>query len=235
MPSLHLIPVPLFADAKASVPVHVQSQAVMLKHYFVENLRTARRTLKLYDKDVVIDEISFVEIGKNAAPDPSVFATWIAQGHDIGLMSEAGCPAVADPGSLIVAWAHAAGVPVHPYTGPNSIILALMASGFDGQNFQFVGYLPIQQHERAKTLQRIQATGNTQIFIEAPYRNNQLLAAICKELNPNTLVCIASELTAPNAFILTQSVAQWKAGSYDFHKKPTIFLVGHSSASQHRG
>lgn len=230
MAALHLLPVPLFEGVADTIPLHVQQIAVGISHYFVENVRTARRALKLYDKSVDIDAIVFEEISKNKQPSRAVFARWVAEGHDIGLMSEAGCPAVVDPGDMVVTWAHQMGLQVRPHTGPNSVLLALMASGFDGQHFEFLGYLPIPQAQRSRAITKMEAARSTQIFIEAPFRNNQLLEGLLQDLKPSTMLCIASELTSPDESIKVLSVADWKLQQYDYHKKPTIFLVGHSEA-----
>ena len=154
----------------------------------------------------------------------------VQQGQDAGVLSEAGCPGVADPGAVAVAMAHQMGISVVPLVGPSSILLALMGSGFSGQSFVFHGYLPIDKAERAKALRRLEREARsqrqTQIFMETPFRNNQLLGDILQHAQPDTLLCIASQLTAPDEFIRTLTVQAWKKHPPDLHKKPTIFLFG---------
>lgn len=227
---LHLIPVPLSEDATHTIPLQVQQHACILKYYFVENIRTARRFLKAFDKSVVIDEISFSEVNNQQAANISQLKKWLQAGHDIGLMSEAGCPAVADPGSDLVAAAQEIGAVVVPHTGPSSILLALMASGFNGQGFRFAGYLPVKEPMRSKAIKELEALATqkqeTQIFIETPYRNNQLLEEIIKCCNPQkTKLCIAADITGTKEMIQTRTIGQWAKAKPDLHKRPVIFLM----------
>src|SRR5581483_7953556 len=161
--------------------------------------------------------------------DTSDFFKGLTSGHDVGLMSEAGCPGVADPGSEIVAEAHRRGIKIVPLVGPGSILLALMASGFNGQSFTFHGYLPIDKSERAKKIKEMEATATrlnqTQIFIETPFRNNQLLEEILRSCTAKTRLCIACNLTADDEFVQTKTIAEWKQKVPDLHKRPTIFLL----------
>lgn len=155
--------------------------------------------------------------------------SYALKGEDIGMVSEAGCPAVADPGADIVSVAHRKGIQVIPLVGPSSILLSLMASGFNGQNFAFVGYLPIKPNDKAKRIKqvesRVYAENQTQIFIEAPYRNNQLLQTMVKQLSPNTRICVAADITLPSEFIKTKTANEWSKSMPELHKRPTIFLI----------
>jgi hypothetical protein len=178
-----------------------------------------------------IDALTFYELNKHT--DPSVLSTYLTpalSGEPMGVISEAGCPAVADPGADVVALAQRRGIPVVPLVGPSSILMALMGSGFNGQRFAFCGYLPIDEGERQHALrameQRIRTLGETQIFIETPYRNVQLVEQIAKVCSPDTLLCIASALTSPDALLQTKKVAAWRGNIPNIHKVPTIFLLG---------
>ncbi|MNU14803.1 Ribosomal RNA small subunit methyltransferase I [compost metagenome] len=227
---LHLIPVPLAEQATDTIPEAVKQQACRLKYYFVEQVRTARRWLKAYDKEVVIDEITFAEVNKQNSTDKALLRQWLKAGYDVGVMSEAGCPAVADPGSELVSCAQELGAVVIPYTGPSSILLALMGSGFNGQGFRFLGYLPVKEPMRSKALKELeqiaQQKQETQIFIETPYRNNQLLEEALKALHPQkTKLCIAVDITAESASVQTRTIGEWSKQKPDLHKRPAIFLV----------
>ncbi len=198
--------------------------------FIVEQVRTARRFLSRLKHPVKIDDMEFFELNKHTNEDEVFsFLYGIKGGKSIGLLSEAGTPCVADPGASVVKIAHELGVEVVPLVGPNSIILSLMASGFNGQNFTFHGYLPIDKSALAKKLkdieQKAQRANQTQIFIETPYRNNQMLSSIIKSCSPNTLLCIATDLTLPTESIITLPVLDWKRKKHDFHKKPTVFLI----------
>lgn len=226
---LYLIPVPLAEEALLTIPEEVKRIATSITHYFVENIRTSRRYLKSIDKDVNIDAIYFSEINNQSEPDLALLTEWINQQQNIGVMSEAGCPGIADPGSILVAKAQALNAVVIPLSGPSSILLALMASGFNGQSFRFVGYLPVKEPARSKAikeLENISAQKNeTQIFIETPYRNNQLLQELIKHCKPNTLLCIAANVTAQNEMIKTKLVKEWAKQKIELHKQPVIFLM----------
>jgi 16S rRNA (cytidine1402-2'-O)-methyltransferase len=197
--------------------------------FFVENERSARRYLKQLKKEIVIDDYEWFSIGKAEEKLIEIFKQKIKEGKNIGIISEAGCAGVADPGQLLVAAAQEENVNVVPLVGPSSIILALMASGMNGQQFSFVGYLPIEAHQRKEKIKELETESkkknSTQIFIETPYRNNQLLEAILKNGNASTRLCIAANITAPDEFIKTKTIAQWKKESIDLHKKPVIFLL----------
>lgn len=227
--TIYLIPSPLFPSEVHSIPDSVQKIATELRYYYAEQLRTTRRVLKLYDREVPIDEIEFVAMNQRQPLDTAPFLKWMKEGKDIGIMSEAGLPAMADPGAQLVALAHRAGARVKPLTGPGSVYLALIASGFNGQRFEFLGYLPIELAARIKAIKQLEERaqqGCTQIFIETPYRNNQMLEALCKHLTPNSLLCIAANLTAPNEFVQTATIGEWRKKNLDLHKQPCIFLIG---------
>lgn len=231
-PTLYLFPSCL-SDAPVGdvLPAVNIALASGVKHFIVENVRTARRFLKRCDRDIDIDSLTFTVL--NVDTDPSTVAGMLspmAEGHSIGVISEAGCPAVADPGALAVAEAHRRGYKVMPLIGPSSILLALMGSGFNGQKFTFNGYLPIHSQERAATLKRLHADvvkhHTTHIFIETPYRNNRMIGDIIATLPGDTLLCVASDLTGQNQRITTQPLSKWKKASLDYDKIPTIFLLG---------
>lgn len=231
-PALYLLPVGL-SDASPSevLPAFNLQILTEIKHLVVENIRTARRWLKRCNRDIDIDAISFCELNEHTdLREISVFLDPLRRGLPVGVMSEAGCPAVADPGAALVALAQAENLKVIPLVGPSSILLALMASGFSGQNFSFNGYLPIDDGARRNVLLNLEnltrRNGSAQIFIETPYRNNKLLKFLTDTLRPDTLLCVASDITDPEAeLIVTRPVAQWKKCDYDYSKKPAIFLI----------
>jgi len=197
------------------------------KVFFVENERTTRRYFKKCWKEMVIDEYSWHTIGEPATT--AAFLQSLQTNDAIGIVSEAGCPGVADPGQELIALAHRHGAIVKPLVGPSSILLALMASGGNGQQFHFYGYLPIEEKAREKMIRQIESAAKkentTQLFIETPYRNNQLLAALLQQLQPSTLLCLAVALTGPAEWVRTQTVSEWKQQLPDLHKRPVIFLV----------
>jgi len=200
-----------------------------LKVFFVENIKTTRRFISSLKEGIVIDELQFFEINQDTGFEEVYNFLQETEG-DFGVISEAGCAGVADPGALVVEVAHQLGIKVNPLVGPNSILLALMASGFNGQSFVFHGYLPIKEEERAKKLRKIEKEATqkkqTQIFMETPYRNHQLLTTIYNNLNPATRLCVACDITSDSEFIKTQSVGTWKKkGLPDIQKRPTIFLI----------
>ncbi len=228
--TLYLIPVPISESGTDSIPEQVKNLTLSIRHFFVENTRTARRYLKSLDKAIDIDAIEFSEINQHQEPDLALLRQWIQEKHTIGIMSEAGCPGVADPGSTLVAAAHRAGALVKPLTGPSSILLALMASGFNGQSFRFSGYLPVKEPMRGKALKAleilVQQKNETQIFIETPYRNNQLLQEIMKHCSPKIRLCIAANITEADEMIKAKSLEEWKKQLPDLHKQTVIFLMG---------
>ena len=228
---LFLIPSVLSENTAAAViPQQVQELCIATKYYLCENVRTSRRFLSSLKLGITIEDLQFEELSKDT-PDgevPGLLAP-LLQGHDVGLMSEAGCPAVADPGARAVAHAHKQGIQVVPLVGPSSILLALMASGLNGQEFAFKGYLPVKNPQRSqviKELEKLAKAGQTQIFMETPYRNNQLLADVLQVCQPNMLLCIAANITAPTELICTATIADWKKQLPDLHKQPVIFVMG---------
>ncbi len=200
-----------------------------LKVFFVENIKTTRRFLSSLKLGIVIDEVEFIEINQDSKFD-EMFAIIYSLKVNAGIISEAGCSGIADPGALIVEVAHQLQWNVEPLVGPNSILLALMASGFNGQSFAFHGYLPIKELEREKKIKFLEREAaskkQTQIFMETPYRNNQILASLLKNLSPSTRLCIASDITSEQEYIKTKSIQSWRSGALpDINKKPTIFLI----------
>jgi len=229
---LYLIPVPLSDDAAfQSFTPYLVETINSLDEYIVENEKTARKFLKLAGLKIPQSELTIHDYGKHVRDKGNIndFFEGLKQGKSVGLMSEAGCPGVADPGASIVARAHQLGIKVVPLVGPSSILLALMASGFSGQKFPFHGYLPIDKIDRAKEIKNLEQQSarekQTQIFIETPFRNNQLLADLLKICKPSTLLCVASNVTAADENIQSLTVGEWRKRSYDYHKKPTIFLL----------
>jgi 16S rRNA (cytidine1402-2'-O)-methyltransferase len=217
--TLHLVPVPLDPDADASAALDVLAPGALAvlratDYFLVENAKTARAWLRSLGHPVALRELKIVEIGH--APDPIRLVDWLAPvqaGRDAVVLSEAGCPGIADPGALLAAAAHARGLRVRPWTGPSSILLALMASGLNGQCFRFLGYLPREADALATALPALAqraAGGETQIFIETPYRNTRLLGAILTHCPPATVLCVAADLTAPSERILRRSIAAWR-------------------------
>ena len=224
-----LIPTVLHEDAIDSIPPYVIEQAKLCNAYFVENEKTARRYLKKYWREMVIDNYQWRTIHKAEDNVVSEFLQLLAQGKNIGIISEAGCPGVADPGQILVAAAQEKGFEIYPLVGPNSILLALMASGMNGQNFSFHGYLPIDSLEKKKVVVQLEQDSlkksTAQIFIETPYRNNQLIKDLLQYCHPQTKICIAVDITAPTQWIKTKTVAQWKKETVDIHKRLAIFLL----------
>jgi 16S rRNA (cytidine1402-2'-O)-methyltransferase len=224
-----LIPTVLHEEAVNSIPPYVIEHAKLCDAYFVENEKTARRYLKRFWRDMIIDNYTWRTIHKAENAVVTEFLTLLKQGKNIGIISEAGCPGVADPGQILVAAAQEKGYEVCPLVGPNSILLALMASGMNGQSFCFNGYLPIDSLEKKKTITQLEQDSlkrsTTQIFIETPYRNNQLIKDLLQYCHPKTKICIAVDITAPSEWIKTKTVAQWKQESVDIHKRLAIFLL----------
>jgi len=228
--TLYLIPVPLAEEAahKTFTPYLVDT-INQIDTYIVENSKTARRFLKEAGLKTPQKDLIVHDYGKHNRDNLGQFFNELKAGKDVGLMSEAGCPGVADPGADIVAEAHKRGIKVVPLVGPSSILLALMASGFNGQSFAFWGYLPIDKEQRAKRIKDLELSASrykqTQIFIETPFRNNQLFEEVLKSCKPNTQICVASNLTSEEEYIKTQNVNNWRKEEIDLHKKPTIFLM----------
>jgi 16S rRNA (cytidine1402-2'-O)-methyltransferase len=232
---VYLIPTFLDEHNTQVIPGYVLEAVKKCHVFFVENERSARRYLKSLWKEMIIDNYQWFVIDKHAATltkNPEIntaFRQMLKEEKNIGIISEAGCPGIADPGQLLVEIAHLAGAIVKPLVGPSSILLALMASGMNGQNFQFTGYLPIDNSQRIKAIRDLEQESFkkncTQIFIETPYRNNQMLEILLKTCNSSTRLCIAANLTASNEFIQTRSIGDWKKKSPDLHKQPAIFLI----------
>ena len=226
---VYLIPSFLSEDSVDTIPVYIIDAVKNCKVIFAENERTARRFLKSICKEIVIDDYEWFTIHKAEAEQLSVFKQKIKEEKNIAIISEAGCPGIADPGQILVQAAQQMNVTVKPLVGPSSILLALMASGMNGQQFQFVGYLPIEAQPRTSKIKELEEESArkkcTQIFIETPYRNNQLLETILKTCKPLTQLCIASELTSKNEFIKTKLIAEWRNEKIDLHKKSVIFLI----------
>lgn len=228
--SIILIPLPL-SDGQVFATEEMKQVLKETKYFAVENIRTSRRFISSLKLGIVIDGLTFFVLDKKAKEADVVKFVEELDGENIGVMSEAGCPGVADPGQLIVKIAHEKGIPVKPLVGPSSILLALMASGMNGQHFSFVGYLPIQQEDKMKRIKEIakwvEETGETQIFIETPYRNLSMFKDLVRHLNPNLKLCLASSLTSNEESIVSKRVSQWQKDSPpNLEKKPCIFLVG---------
>ena len=232
MSKLFLIPVPL-GESGLSMVIPAGHKAIIasLSHFIVENIRTARRFLKKIDRNMDIDSLQFFELNKHTDKgELSSFLKPIKDGNDIGLMSEAGCPGIADPGADLVRVAHQQGIRLMPLVGPSSLLLAMMASGMNGQNFAFNGYLPIRKDEKIKEIRRLErrvyTENQSQVFIEAPYRNQVLFDDFMLACKEGSLLCIACDLTLENEFIQTKSISDWKKKRPDIQKRPAIFILG---------
>ena len=230
--ALYLLPVTLGDTPVSSVlPAYNKEIILGLKHFIVEDVRSARRFLKKVDSSIVIDELTFYPMGKHASND--VFASYLKplqQGIPMGMLSEAGCPAVADPGSDVVAIAQRKGLRVIPLVGPSSMILAVMASGFNGQSFAFNGYLPINPGERIQKIkhleQKVYQEHQTQLFIETPYRNGKMIEDLLHTCKPSTRLCIAAGITCAEEYIRTKTIKELKSETLpDLSKIPAIFLI----------
>ncbi len=227
--TLYLIPCVLDELALNTIPLYIIDAVKNCQVIFAENERTARRFLKSICKEIVIDNYEWFTIHKAEEEQKNSFRHKVKEQKNIAIISEAGCPGIADPGQILIELAQQLNVTVKPLVGPSSILLALMASGMNGQQFEFVGYLPIDNGERIKAIKELELTSqkkrSTIIFIETPYRNNQLVETLLKTCKPSTRLCIAAELTGPNEFVKTKTIADWQKEKTDFHKKPVIFLL----------
>lgn len=227
--TVYLIPTVLDDENLAVIPLYVTAAIKNCDVFFAENEKTARRYFKKLWKEMVIDNYQWHTIHKAEEAVKASFIQAIKQNKTIGIVSEAGCPCIADPGQILVDTAQQLNATVVPLVGPSSILLALMASGLNGQSFQFVGYLPIDGMERKKRLKELEVysykNNCTQIFIETPYRNNQLLADMLQSLHPQTRLCIGADITSSRESILTRPISQWKNNKADYHKKQAIFLM----------
>ena len=228
-PTVYLIPTVLHEGVVDPLPAYLLPVIKQCSIFFVENERTARRYLKLLWKEMVIDDYEWQNMKEVNESTTQHFKKAVKENKTIGIISEAGCPGVADPGQQLVNMAQEMNVTVKPLVGPSSILLALMASGMNGQQFQFVGYLPIDSAERTKAIKSLESESRqkncTQIFIETPYRNNQLLETVLKTCQPQTKICIAVDLTADTEMIKTKTVKEWKTAIPQIHKRPAIFLM----------
>ena len=230
--NLYLIPT-ILAEGTADQVISPQVKDTVrnLTYFIVENLRTARRFVKMICPELVIENLQFVQIDKDATPAQlQASLKPILEGKDAGIISEAGCPGIADPGAEVVKYAHQKDIKVIPFAGPSAILLSLMASGFNGQQFAFHGYLPIDKGPRLQALRQLekemQQRQQTQIFMETPYRNNKLLEDLIVTLHPETKLCIAANITSPeHEYIKTKTIAQWKGNLPDIHKQPAVFLI----------
>lgn len=231
MGTLYLLPTVLGEDTMDEViPPYAKEIVKSLNYFIVENTRTTRRFISAMKLDITIDELTFFELNKHTPPDKvTEYLQPLEKGFSVGLISEAGLPGIADPGNEITKLAHIRNIPVKPVTGPSSIFLALMASGMNGQNFAFNGYLPIQKGARVQALKQLEKRSRdenqSQIFMETPYRNNPLVNDILKACQGVTQLCIAANITTKDEFIKTRSINQWKKNMPDLHKRPSIFIL----------
>ena len=229
MSNIYLIPSLLAQEATETIPAYVLKAVEACTVIFAENERTARRFLKKINKDIVIDRFEWFSIHNREEAETINFRQKIKENKNIAIISEAGCPGVADPGQRLVSIAQEMNCTVKPLVGPNAILLALMASGLNGQQFEFCGYLPVENEKRVKKIKELE-TGSaknhcTKIFIETPYRNDQLLDAFLNHCKPSSRLCIAANLTAPQERIKTQSIADWKKNKPQLNKQPVMFLL----------
>ena len=231
--ALYLIPVTLGeTEIRNVLPDYNHDVIVGIKHFIVENIRSARRFLKKVEKSIDIDQLTFYELNRHT--DRKIIGEYLKpleQGQAVGIISEAGCPAIADPGADVVALAQSRGFKVVPLVGPSSIIMALMGSGFNGQSFAFNGYLPVDLAGRTKALKKLENKvyneDQSQIFIETPYRNSKMFETMLSALRPDTKICLAAGITTEQEFIVTKTVSQWKKSPMpDFEKVPCVFLIG---------
>lgn len=229
--ALYLIPVTLGdTDIDRVLPNHNRNIIAGISHYVVENIRSARRFLRRSNPDIVIDDLTFYTLDEHTRPEEvASFLAPLREGKPMGVISEAGCPAIADPGADLVAIAQREGLPVVPLVGPSSILMSLMASGFNGQSFAFNGYLPVEPGERTRKIkqleQRTYSEDQTQIFIETPYRNHKMIEELVRTCRPNTRLCVACDISCEGEEIHTRTIAQWKKAKYDIQKRPAIFLI----------
>jgi len=226
--TVYLIPTVLEENALQPLPAYLTEAVKKCKVFFVENERTTRRFLKKLWREMVIDDYRWYLIPEKEGAE-SDFLQELKTGDSIGILSEAGCPGIADPGSLLVAAAHRSGATVRPLVGPNSIVLALMGSGLNGQQFHFHGYLPVESDARNKKIKELELISKkdncTQIFIETPYRNSAIFDAVLQSASPETRFCIAVSLTGETEMIRTRTVKDWKQHRPELHKQPAIFLL----------
>ncbi len=229
MSTIYLVPCVLADNGTDAIPLYVADAIKKCTVIFAENERTARRFLKLLDKAIVIDDFEWFTIHKAEDEQVKSFKEKIKEKKNIAVISEAGCPGIADPGQKLIAAAQKMDCVIKPLVGPSAILLALMASGMNGQQFEFTGYLPIDNHERNKRIKELEVSSaknnSTKIFIETPYRNEQMMESLIKNCSAATLICVAANLTAANEFIKTMPAAEWKNKKPLLHKQPAIFLL----------
>ena len=229
--ALYLIPVTLGdTEIDRVLPNHNRTIIAGISHYVVENIRSARRFLRRSNPDIVIDDLTFYTLDEHTRPEEiASFLAPLREGKPMGVISEAGCPAIADPGADLVAIAQRENLPVVPLVGPSSILMSLMASGFNGQSFAFNGYLPVEPAERTRKIkqleQRAYSEDQTQIFIETPYRNHKMIEELVRTCRPTTRLCVACDISCEGEEIHTRTIAQWKKSKYDIQKRPAIFLI----------
>lgn len=230
--TLYLIPNTLGDSEISSVFPSVNKEIILkIKHFIVEDVRTIRRFLKKVDKDIDIDSLTFYTLNKHTEEkEISGYLKPLIEGNDVGVISEAGCPAIADPGASVVKLAQKRDIKVVPLVGPSSILLSLMASGFNGQSFAFVGYLPIEDGERSRRIKQLENRahneGQSQIFIETPYRNMKMLQQLLNTCQSNTQICVACDITLETEYIKSKTVAEWKKATLpDLNKRPCIFII----------
>ena len=231
---IYLVPTTLGGETTEDlVPAEVRNAVIQLRTFIVEDVKSARRFLRKLDRNFPIDESTFFTLNKKTDAGEIIgFIQPALNGSDIGVLSDAGCPGVADPGAAVVAIAHAKDIRIHPFVGPSSILLALMGSGFSGQKFAFHGYLPKERKDRIHALKDFEndsrRSGTTHLFMDTPFRNMNVLEDLLNELADITMLCIASNLTLPTEHIRTLSIKDWRENAYDLAKKPTIFAIGRS-------
>jgi 16S rRNA (cytidine1402-2'-O)-methyltransferase len=230
---VYLIPIPIAEDGYKALPSYTSEMINTCDVFFAESLRTARRAFRRINKEFDIDGKQWHETGQEEEAWSSEFKACLKASQTIGIVSESGCPGIADPGQKLVSIAQEAHAQVIPLSGPSSILLALMASGMNGQLFSFNGYLPITEQEREKKIKvldkKARTENHTQVFIETPYRNNSLLESLLKNADDNSFLCIASNITAQNEWIKTRSIDQWKKNTPTLDKVPTIFILGNQA------
>lgn len=235
---LYLLPCPISEeDYRMVMPEDVVKMASTFRYFAVENIKSARRFLRRIDREFPIDDSRFFILNKKTGADQlNVMLEPIAAGHDVAIISEAGCPGIADPGASLVDLAHQLNIRVQPLVGPSSILLALMGSGFDGQAFTFHGYLPKDRKDRIRVIKDLEyqtiKSGHTHLFMDTPFRNMNVLDDLLNELGDNTQLCIASNVTGPTQRIETYTVADWREKAYDLGKIPTIFVIGKGQMSK---
>ena len=229
---IYLVPTTLGGESTEDlVPNEVRNEVIQLRHFIVEDVKSARRFLRKLDRTFPIDESTFFTLNKKT--DPGLIRSFIEpalKGENIGILSDAGCPGVADPGAAVVSLAHQSGVRVHPFVGPSSILLTLMGSGFSGQQFTFHGYLPKERKDRIHAIKHyeseVRRTGATHLFMDTPFRNMNVLDDLLNELADPTMLCIASNITLPGESIWSMTIKEWREKAYDLDKKPTMFALG---------